>query len=193
MSETINVTILPNPKRKYGTPCSFIKAGPATVTTREPDEEDEFNVEQGDNYGYVHKDYVAFATEPWKPNNPIAFEDVKVGDQIAVKRHYSDDAYWVGTVSRAVPGFIVHSSGTFYRDEDNKFHLLHRPEAPKPELPTEIGAIITNATIRGKSGHSAVRIAWNEWRSFAIVNGTIFHLDEQVTEWEPGTVVPVTK
>ena len=80
----IDVTILPNPERFDGYPCPLIKAGPATVTVQKSDSEDEFYVKQGDDYGFVHKDFVVFSSEPWKPNNPIEFDTIAVTDGIAM-------------------------------------------------------------------------------------------------------------
>ena len=189
----IDVPILPNPERFDGYPCHFIKAGPATVPSREPDSEGEFYVAQGDDYSYVHKDFVVFPSEPWKPNNPVEFDTIQVGDQIAVESTHG--GFWVGVVTETEPNQIeLGDSWSCYGNSHIACHLLHRPEAPKPKpvRPVEIGASITNATIRGESGHSAVRISDLEWRSFTLAGNTLFHLDEHVTEWVEGTVVPVT-
>src|SRR5690606_3686021 len=59
-----------------------------------------------------------------------------------------------------------------------------------PELPTEPGSVIVNATIRGVEGQTAILYPEGDWFTTECVEGYYHHDPEHITAWEPGRIVP---
>lgn len=120
---------------------------------------------------------------------PIAFDDVRVGDTIEQRWTSNGVAYSNrGTVAKIDGSTLDTAEGgtvAFQRGSKSLF-LIDRP---KPQLPIEVGSVIVNATIRGVPGQVAV---WDGgyWATFPPVAGRPYHRPEHITDWTLGKVVP---
>ena len=120
---------------------------------------------------------------------PIAWENVRVGDTIERRWTSRGIAYSErGTVAKADDAYLHAAEGgtIAYQYGVRGLLLIDRP---KPELPTEVGSVIVDATIRGVPGQVAV---WDGgyWVTFPPVAGRPYHRPEHITEWTLGKVVP---
>ena len=124
---------------------------------------------------------------------PIAFDDVRVGDTIEQRWTSKGVAYSkLGTVAKIDGAYLDAAEGGVVASQykSKKLLLIDRP---KPELPTAVGSVIVNATIRGVSGQVATLVETYEdqfWRTSIKLAGVYTHDLEHITEWTLGKVVP---
>ena len=124
---------------------------------------------------------------------PIAFDDVRVGDTIEQRWTSKGVAYSkLGTVAKIDGAYLDTAEGGVVASQykSKKLLLIDRP---KPELPTEVGSVIVNATIRGVSGQVATLVetyGGQFWRTSITLAGVYAHDLEHITEWTLGKVVP---
>ena len=79
---------------------------------------------------------------------------------------------------------ILWSSGHY---ADARVYLVSRP---KPPLPTEPGAVLTRAVIRGKEVEGPIiRDIQGDWHSPRPVADTWYHRARDITDWTVGRVV----
>lgn len=63
------------------------------------------------------------------------------------------------------------------------------PEYPKPVLPTEPGSVIIDATILGRTGHTALLRDNGDWLTAILVAGSYAHGPWEITEFTVAKVV----
>ena len=124
---------------------------------------------------------------------PIAWEDVRVGDTIERRGTSKGVTYSErGTVAK-IDGAYLHAAeggAVAHRYGVGELLLIDRP---KPPLPTEVGSVIVNATIRGVPGQVATLVetyGGKFWRTSITLAGVDVHDPEHITEWTLGKVVP---
>ena len=123
---------------------------------------------------------------------PIAWEDARVGDTIEQRWTSKGVACSErGTVAKIDGSYLDTAEGgaIAYQYEPRGLLLIDRP---KPELPTEVGSVIVNATIRGVPGQVATLVdayAGQFWRTSITLAGMYAHDPEHITEWTLGKVV----
>ena len=124
---------------------------------------------------------------------PIAFEDVRVGDAIEQRWTSKGVAYSNrGTVAKIDGATLDTAEGgvVAFQYGGKSLFLIDRP---KPQLPTEVGSVIVNATIRGVPGQVATLMetyGGQFWRTSITLAGVYAHDPEHITEWTLGKVVP---
>jgi len=125
-------------------------------------------------------------------------EDVRAGDVVTMTdkhggtytgptRHSETLGAVFGPLGWAVnhPLWTDHPAWTFVR-----------ATREVPDLPTEPGSVIVNATIRGVEGQTAIRLGdinWvgtRTWVTTTRVEDYWYHAPEDITAWEPGRIVP---
>ena len=133
-------------------------------------------------------------------------EDVREGDTVTMRDKFGGE--YVGPVRRidavvtpgTVLGFGPEGSVTLAHSRDSYFlgwrlasyrWTFIRATREVPDLPTEPGSVITNATIRGTEGVTAF-LAWNgEWQcDRGTGSGFNWANPEQITAWTPARIVP---
>lgn len=117
-------------------------------------------------------------------------EDVRVGDVVVVAR---GDATATGRVHDVSRGPNVHLTVAYLPftvivGEDHWTFVRATREGP--DLPTEPGSVIVNATIRGVEGQTAIRDPEGDWFTTTCVEDYYYHAPEHITAWEPARVVP---
>ena len=124
---------------------------------------------------------------------PIAWEDVRVGDTIERRWTSKGITYSERVTVAKIDGPYLHAAEggavAFYYGSKSLF-LIDRP---KPQLPTEVGSVIVNATIRGVPGQVATLVETYRgqlWRTSITLAGVYAHDPEHITEWTLGKVVP---
>ena len=124
---------------------------------------------------------------------PIAFEDVRVGDTIEQRWTSKGVAYSNrGTVAKIDGATLDTAEGgaVAFQYGGKSLFLIDRP---KPGLPIEVGSVIVNATIRGVPGQVATLMetyGGQFWRTSITLAGMYGHDPEYITEWTLGKVVP---
>ncbi len=83
------------------------------------------------------------------------------------------------------PKYQILWSSAHYADA--RVYLVSRP---KPSLPTEPGAVLTRAVIRGKEVEGPIiRDTQGDWHSPRPVAGCWYHRARDITDWTVGYVV----
>src|SRR5690606_35438483 len=119
-------------------------------------------------------------------------EDIRPGDHVTLT---CNDTTVSGTVRDVTHGDATHIDianlpcvlivGSGY------WWTLVSASRVVPDLPTEPGSVIANATIRGEAGHAAFLDDYGDWRSLRPVgDGFCLHSPKDITAWEPGRIVP---
>ena len=118
-------------------------------------------------------------------------EDVREGDLVTITRN--------GTTVVATP-HRVHAQGNYTRLDipalpcslvvgDGSWTFVSATREV-PDLPTEPGSVIVNATIRGVEGQTAILDPDGDWYTTACVADYWYHVPEDITAWEPARIVP---
>src|SRR5690606_20870675 len=101
-------------------------------------------------------------------------EDVRAGDVVTMLDEYGGTyvgptrhSETLGAVFGPLGWAVVHPSWT-----DHPAWTVVRATREVPDLPTEPGSVIVNATIRGETGHTAILTPEGDcWLTFKTVNG----------------------
>src|SRR5690606_6409796 len=118
-------------------------------------------------------------------------EDIRPGDHVTLT---CNDTTVSGTVRDVTHGDATHldiaNLPCALSVGDGPWPLVSASRVV-PDLPTEPGSVIANATIRGEEGHSAILDDYGDWRSLRPVgDGFLLHRSKDITAWEPGRIVP---
>lgn len=121
-------------------------------------------------------------------------EDIQPGDRVTLVWNGDNDTTVSGVVRTAVDDRASHLEvgDHFWRLSDRPLDW-HVTAATRevPDLPTEPGSVIVNATIRGEAGHAAILDDYGDWRSLRPAgDGFLLHRSKDITAWEPGRIVP---
>lgn len=120
-------------------------------------------------------------------------EDIQPGDRVTLTRNGTTVS---GTVRDVTHGdtnhcfYITSLQDILIVGDDGWTLVTATREAPA--LPTDPGSVITNATIRGEAGHTAILDDYGDWFTPRTVGsgGFYLHAPEHITAWEPGRIVP---
>jgi len=119
-------------------------------------------------------------------------EDIQVGDRVTLT---CNDSTVVGRVRDVTHGDATHLTianlpcslivGGGY------WWTFVGATREVPALPTEPGSVITNATVRGETGHAAVLCDDGGWFTLRPAgDGFYLHRPKDITAWEPARIVP---
>ena len=120
-------------------------------------------------------------------------EDVRAGDVVTITRNGTTV---VGKIRDVEHGDYTHldiaalSSRLIVGDDYWWTFVSATREVPDlPDLPTEPGSVIVNATIRGVEGLTAILDPEGDWFTTERIDGHYYHDPEDITAWEPARIV----